>query len=329
MKVQVYRTAASSYQNSQFLSKEKKILEEIPGVKYIQSLKDIERDYPFILITNTHTNPEEISKLVLDNTLLVIHPNSGHDNFKREFVKESPFPIVLGHPIRANAVVEYTLSCLFHNFTAIDNHSHWSTNRIWNRKLLRDQKALIIGHGHIGKILTQSLMPLCREVKVYDPHVPSSAFEGTLLSEYSEEMFDGVSILIMASDLNPTSKHMINSKVLKRLNTQNIIINPARGDLIVEDDLIKYLQKNPKSSCYLDVFSKEPFNPGYLNELKNVNKTSHIAGVFDRLNNDIISFEYIVINDFLNHYNSNALENFHSEYRECLLTEQRYHNELK
>ena len=113
MKIQVYRTGASSYQNSSFLKKEQTLLENITGVKYINSLKETVKDLPFILVTNTHTNMDEIPEVILNKTALMIHPNSGHDNISDEFIKEAAFPIVVGNPIRSNAVVEYIMSCIF------------------------------------------------------------------------------------------------------------------------------------------------------------------------------------------------------------------------
>ena len=145
MNLQIYRTNVSSYQNSQFLSNEKRVLEEIPGVKYIQSLQEIEKDTPFVLISNTHTRPEDVPSKILEKTLLMIHPNSGHDNIPDEFLKESAFPVIVGNPIRSNAVCEYTLSCLFQHFTRLPNHQFWPSTRSWDRKLLRDQKVLILG----------------------------------------------------------------------------------------------------------------------------------------------------------------------------------------
>lgn len=315
MKVQVYRTSASSYQNSKFLTNEQRALEEINGVKYIRSLKEIDESIPFILISNTHTKPEELSKLVLENTELLIHPNSGHDNISSKFIEDSKFPIIIGNPIRANAVAEYTLSCLFHHFTPMQNHLHWSQDRTWDRKLLRDQKVIIIGHGHIGSLLTSSLSPLCREVKVLDPNKEGDQ----AISSWDESIFDGVNILILAADLNKSSHSMINYSILKRLSSHCLIINPARGELIKEAELVEFLQKNPKAYAFLDVFENEPFGPGYLHDLENINKTSHIAGVFERLNNDIISFEYLIIKDFVRHLEQQSIDQFISDYSDCLL----------
>lgn len=318
MKLQVYRTASSSYQDSQFVIKEKRTLEKIKGVKYVQNLGEVEPNVPFVLITNTDTKPQQIAKSIVSKTALLIHPNSGHDNISLDFVKSHNFPIVLGNPIRANAVCEYALSCLFHHFTKIPHQRHWSQSRQWSRKLLREQKVLILGYGHIGKILHQSLSPLCREVKVYDPFSRANYF---LENKWDESLFDDVSVLLVAASLNPTSHHMINHNLLKKLAQENIIINISRGEIIKEVELVQYLQKNPRSFCYLDVFEKEPFPPGHLNELSNLNKTSHIAGNHDRINSDIISFEYIVINDFMTHFLNNTLSSFNDEYKECLLTE--------
>ncbi len=323
MKLQVYRTNASSYQDSQFLNREKRILEEIEGVKYIQSIKEIDKNLPFALITNTKTNPQELASNITERTVLMIHPNSGFDNIPLDFVKNSPFPIVLGNPIRANAVVEYMLGCIFREYVQIPHHRHWSESRKWDRKLLRDQEVLIMGYGHIGKLVYQALRPLCRSVKVYDPFV-KDASNPDLTSNWDESIFDKVSILLLAASLNATSYHVINHNVLKRLNQENIIINAARGELIKEVDLVEYMQKNSKSTAYLDVFEQEPFKPGHLNEITKLTKTSHIAGVYDRLNHDIISFEYLILKDFMDHFQKNEMKSFNEEYKECLLTEQGY-----
>lgn len=319
MNVQIYRTNASSYQDPSFFQKEKEALEKIEGVKYIKSLNEINNTDPFILLTNTHTKPENLAKVILDKTVLVIHPNSGHDNFPIDFIQNSNFPIVVGNPIRSHAVVEYTMSTLFHHFTKIENHLHWDEDRKWDRKLLRDQKVLILGHGHVGKTLSRSLDPLCAEVHIYDPHQHSEFNNPNFIKEYNNEMFDGVQLLILAASLNETSKHIINGEILKRLDSECIIINPARGPLIKEDDLIHYLQKNPNAFAYLDTFEEEPFKPGYLHDLKNINKTSHIAGVYNRLNKDIISFEYHIIKEYLDYCNNDNSQGFTNDYKECLL----------
>ena len=318
MEFQVYRTNASSYQDHRFFQQEKDKLEQIQGIKYISSLKEISDQIPFILLTNTHTKPEELPTAMLDKTHLMVHPNSGYDNFDINFVQEVPFPIITGNPIRSHAVAEYVLSCIFHHFTSIPNHLHWASTRTWNRKLLRDQKVLILGFGHIGKILGESLSALCKELIIYDPYV-QGVNNTHLKTNWDDQLIEGVDIFIIASSLNPKNHEFINHQKLKRLNTESLIINAARGELINELELIQFLKKNPAVTCYLDVFSQEPFNPGYMHEIKNLNKTSHIAGVHSRLNQDIIDFEYQVIKDFIHFQTQNNTTSFEVNYKHCIL----------
>ncbi|MCO4754746.1 MAG: hypothetical protein KC478_09690 [Bacteriovoracaceae bacterium] len=321
MEIQVYRTNSSSYQDSHFFQLEKEQLESINGVKYIKSLTEINESIPFVLISNTHTEPSELPLTLLDKTVLMVHPNSGYDNFSRNFVQNVNFPIIIGNPIRSNAVAEYTLSSIFHNFTPIKNHSHWSSDRKWSRKLLRDQKALIIGFGEIGKLIYQSLSPLCAEVDVYDPYTKDAFKNKSFHRELTDELLDEKSIIIVAASLTKSSRALIDAEFLKKINNESLIVNAARGEIINEQDLIAWLKKNEKGSAYLDVFKEEPFVPGYLHELKNINKTSHIAGVYGKLNHDIVQFEKHVIKEFMEHYSKDDLEGFKSKNEQILLTE--------
>lgn len=314
MKIQVYRANASSYQDANFIQYEKKVIEKIPGIIYITSLTEINSEIPFILITNTHTKTEDIPHEILSKTMLMIHPNSGHDNISKEFIDQSPFPIIMGNPIRSHAVSEYVLSCIFKEIAPIDNHTHWSSHRLWPRKLLRDQKVLILGHGHIGKLLRDSLSAITNQVISFDPFVHDKDVE----NEWDDKYLDDTDILIVAASLTQTSKKMLSKEQLERLPLSNLIINAARGEIICEKDLMVYLKNNPQSKCYLDVFETEPFPPGYYNDINNLNKTSHIAGVHERLNQDIVSFEYLVINDFVESLH-NFSQDFTKEYQGCLL----------
>lgn len=321
MKYQVYRTNSSTYQDSEFFNNEKAQLESIDGVHYIKSLTEIDDTAPFILLSNTHTIPEELPDILLDKTILMIHPNSGHENIPKGFVKRMDFPIILGNPIRSHAVAEYILSCLFHKFTPISNHQYWSHDRKWNRGLLRDQNVLILGFGHIGKIIYRSLSVLCHKVEVVDPYHTEDISSQDIKKDISEVNLSKKNIVILATSLTSSSKGIINQEFLKSLPNNSILINSARGEMIHEEDLALFLKKNEKFFAFLDVYTKEPFIPGYMHDINNVNKTSHIAGVYTDLNHDIIKFEKHIIEDFIKHYESNSVGSFQKQYAECMLTE--------
>jgi lactate dehydrogenase-like 2-hydroxyacid dehydrogenase len=71
--------------------------------------------------------------------------------------------------------------------------------------------------------------------------------------------------------------HFLNAKTIALLPSGAIVINTARGGLIVDDDLIAALKSGRVAAAGLDVFEGEPkVNAGYLG-LKNTFLLPHIG----------------------------------------------------
>ncbi len=80
--------------------------------------------------------------------------------------------------------------------------------------------------------------------------------------------------------LNDETRGMFNRSVFQRMKPGSVLINTARGGLVVEADLIEALKHGPLSGAGLDVFEVEPVsasNP--LFQLSNVVVHPHLAGV--------------------------------------------------
>jgi len=281
----ITRTDVSPYQAQNFVKIEEKMVCDL-GFKYSLAEKS-----PHILFTNTLTDMGQLhNKLDLSQLRLIVHPNSGYDNFPLSFVEQSNVPIVLGNEIRANAVCEYTLAQLFEHFSSTPHKPQWDPKRAFKRKRIKDLTILVIGKGPIGQQLISTLHAIGCETLSYDPYKEPSA--------PLDDLVKVCDVLILAASLNQTSYHMINEKVLNLCKPDLTIINPARGSLINTVDLISFLYKHPRSYAYLDVFEKEPRELPELESLPNVKLTSHVAGVFDQLDQAIIHFEKSVLEDF-------------------------------
>jgi D-3-phosphoglycerate dehydrogenase len=277
-KLRIKRISTSPYFNASFNELEIKSI--APFAEFTESSADI-------LITNTHTIFSDLNQDELKNIKLIIHPNSGYDNFPEDFVKNFKAPIIIGSPIRGQAVSQYILSALFSHYSDIPSHTSWNKDRKWQRKLLSDLKITLIGFGHIGKILHVALKDMVCELSVYDP------FEN-----YKELNTNDADVLIMASGLNSTSRHLINKKILSTLRPDALIINTARGELIQTQDLVEFLKANPSAQAVLDVFEKEPSDFSDFKDFKNVKLTSHIAGVYANIDARTIEFEVSILKDF-------------------------------
>lgn len=288
--VQVIRTHISPYQSQDFLLKEKLLLEKIPGVTY-RSLENYET-FPTVLITNTHTDLSKLPKALLEQTQLIIHPNSGYDNFSKDTHIWEQIPLVIGHTIRAQAVAEYSLAAVFQWVVDLPQHLRWDPTRNWDRFLISELPVWIFGKGHIGKIIGNTLTALGSKVTYVDPYKEDA------LKTWKEGNIQEAKIIIAACGLNDSTLEVFNHEFFNALSSDVLFINGARGKLVNEEALKTYLLDHPKTFAYLDVFHREPFNEEWAS-FPQVSKTSHIAGVEKKLDDRILFYEEKVLRDFL------------------------------
>lgn len=286
----IFRPDISSYQSVDFSLKEQTAFAEIEGFQFrdISSQDQCRSDEKIIFISTSQSDISQLTSNTLSKMALHIHPNSGYDNIPLHYVKNSLHPIVVGNTIRALPVANYILSCLFDRYCSLPRKNHWDSSRKWNRTILSQLNVQIIGHGHIGRILRETLSPLVKKIYLFDPY-----------KGHHQLIQHDCDALILSLSLNESSYHMIDETVFSGLKHNVTLINAARGGLIDSTSMWNFLKKNPYSHAYLDVFEQEPMDFSKLADLKNVTLSSHIAGVFDGLDEEIIHFEKNIISEFI------------------------------
>lgn len=273
----VKRTDSSSYFPPHFHEMESRALSSIPGIRYVGVNETLPDDGDVCLITNTHTRLEQWHSL-RSRTRFILHPNSGFENLMPAW---SDVPVVLGNDIRAQAVVEWTLACLFQHFSPIKSHSVWPKTRTWDRGLLRDQKILIVGAGPVGQRLLEVLTALGCKPEVHDPHLDKKS-----------NLVQAWNAVLIAASVNPESRGLLNEPFFAQIATNAVIINGARAEIIAPQALEDFLRRNSDARAYLDVHEKEPFSPG---DHPQIIRTPHIAGVWHNLLEEMIQFEARVL----------------------------------
>lgn len=278
--LRLFRADISPYQARDFAAKEKAAIEKC-GHIWCDQLSQAN-----VLITNTHTKLARFTQNELAQLELIIHPNSGYDNFAVAEIQKLHCPIILGNPIRAKAVASYVMASLFHALGMPRYTKTWDETRQWPRRAIESLKIQIIGYGHIARLLEKSLKPFAQSISIYDPYKDKN------------ELNFNAHVIVMACSLNPNNQLMINQDFLSQCRDDLIFINPARGKLVNTDHLKEWLTKNERALAYLDVFEDEPYE---LSDLPiNLKATSHIAGVDEDLDQRIIDFVCSVCLDYSN-----------------------------
>ena len=90
-------------------------------------------------------------------------------------------------------------------------------------------------------------------------------------------------IIFICASKNKTTINLINKSFLEDVKKDIIIVNPARGNIVDLNSLINFLAKNKNSEAYIDVYPQEPYPLEDLQNIKNLYKSCHIAGVYEEM----------------------------------------------
>ena len=136
----------------------------------------------------------------------------------------------------------------------------------------------MIGCGNIGSIVADRAQGLKMQVKVYDPFLTDARAKEIGVQKLNfDELLKVSDFLTLHVPLTNSTKNIINSNSLKKMKKGSKIINCARGGLVNENDLAKYIKKGHISGAAFDVFSKEPAINNPLFGLKEVVVTPHLG----------------------------------------------------
>ncbi|ARP83387.1 hydroxyacid dehydrogenase [Bordetella genomosp. 8] len=148
---------------------------------------------------------------------------------------------------------------------------------------LAGQTAVIVGWGSIGQRLGAVLKLLGLKIAVVRSSAePVDAETETVAFEDIGKLLPRADWLILACPLSERTRGLVDGRALAALPEGAHLINVARGEVVVEADLIEALRAGRLGGAYLDVYEHEPLDAGSpLWHMPNVIATPHAAGHSD------------------------------------------------
>jgi lactate dehydrogenase-like 2-hydroxyacid dehydrogenase len=136
----------------------------------------------------------------------------------------------------------------------------------------------IYGMGSIGQAVAQRARGFGMKIHYHDPHRLSREIEGDAI--FHDDLYDLLRVSPFMSIYAPETKqthHFLDAKAIACLPHGAIVVNAARGGMVVDEDLIAALKSGQVATVGLDTYEGEPkLNPGYLT-LKNTFLLPHIG----------------------------------------------------
>jgi D-3-phosphoglycerate dehydrogenase len=125
---------------------------------------------------------------------------------------------------------------------------------------LRECTLGVIGVGNIGKAVARRALGFGMRILGHDIlEMPQDFLLQTGISMVSkEELLRRADFVSVNCDLNPTSYHLMDDAAFDIMKSSSVLINLARGPIVLESALVKALQENRIAGAALDVYEVEP-----------------------------------------------------------------------
>ncbi|WP_298268230.1 phosphoglycerate dehydrogenase [Geobacter sp.] len=175
---------------------------------------------------------------------------------------------------------------------------------------LKGKTAGVIGLGKVGGRVATRLKAFECEVLACDPYIAVKRAHdlGVKLVSH-DEIYKNCDIITVHTPLTDETRNMIGERELAMMKDGVIIINAARGGIIEEKALLKYLDSGKITGAAIDVFSVEPPKTDELKALiahERVIVTPHLgANTFEAQVNVAVD----VSKEILNYLDDQPLEN--------------------
>ncbi|MGH9341686.1 MAG: phosphoglycerate dehydrogenase [Acidobacteriota bacterium] len=154
----------------------------------------------------------------------------------------------------------------------------WDKNAFVGQEM-QDKTIGVLGLGKIGSVVAQRALSFHMKVLAYDPFV-SNEYASDLGVELLplEDVLHQADFITLHLPLNDKTQGLISSENIGLMKQGALLVNTARGGLVIEDDLAEALESGRLGGAALDVFENEPrINPRLLDSDRAV-VTPHIAG---------------------------------------------------
>lgn len=289
--------------------------EEFGEVRYYgtTAYEDIARniaDADIVVSNKVKLNEETLKDC--PNVKIICQSATGFDNVDLNYCRSRGITVTNVVNYSTNAVAQHTFALalylcekLRHYDEYVKSGAYGAQNNFTNYDLTwreMDGKTWgIIGMGNIGKRVARiaegfGLKVIHHSLTGHNSDVYENVDFDTILKES-----DYLSLHCPLSDL---SRGLINAEALKKMKNTAVLINVARGPVVVAKDLVDALNSGEIAAAGLDVLEKEPIDQtDPLNEIKDSTKliiTPHNAWASVEARENLISEVYNNIKAYLN-----------------------------
>lgn len=134
----------------------------------------------------------------------------------------------------------------------------WRWNAVHGVQRLAGQRLGLVGFGRIGQAVCRRALGFGLSVLACDPRIDAetASRHGARLVEF-DELLNQADIISLHCNLSASSRGLLNRGAFARMRRKPLLLNVARGGLIVEADLVEALDQDLLAAAALDVLTED------------------------------------------------------------------------
>lgn len=235
---------------------------KVVGADFVKKIAEI---LPVVLVVRS----KKVTKEVIDadpKLEFVIRAGAGYDTIDVEYCSKKGI-YVSNCPGKNNiAVAELAMGLIISIDRRIPENVQLLKEGKWEKGMfaecigLKGRTLGLLGIGFVGKEVCKRCLAFDMKVLAFDPFLSKEQVEsmGAIKAEKMEEIAKEADIISLHVPANKDTKGMINKEFLKLLKPEAVLINTARGELVVENDVIERLDAVKGFWYGTDVLQGEP-----------------------------------------------------------------------
>ncbi len=219
-----------------------------------------------------------------DNLKVIGRAGIGVDNVDVEAATKRGIVVANAPQSNIVAAAEHTLALMLAVARNVPRaHASLIAGR-WERSELSGaelyEKTLgILGFGRIGQLVAARARGFGMHVLAYDPFVAEDRFRelGVEKAEAPDELFGRADFVTVHLPRTPETRGFLDAEAFAKMKDGVIVLNVARGELLVDADLQAALDSGRVGGAGLDVFQQEPITEHPLFSYPQVVVTPHLG----------------------------------------------------
>jgi len=215
----------------------------------------------------------------------IVRAAVGFDNIDVEYASANGIRVYTVPDYGTEEVADHAMSLILALIRKLSQSNMATSKGCWDWRALGDIPRIrglrvgIIGFGRIGTAVAKRAQVFGMDVGFFDPYVADGTDKSHGVSRYENlhDLLKMVDVVSIHTPLNSTTLHMIGKREMALMKNDVVLVNTARGGIVVEQDLVEAVKNNAIGYVGCDVLENEPAIPEALSNSDKVILTPHSA----------------------------------------------------